>query len=232
MASFFESKGWRVTCIFGPRNHPLGGKPEFHKGIDLVKSHKAPVPAFCAGLVTHAGDGRPGTGLGSYGNVVTIKSADGRLHVYAHLDSVAVKVGQQVKEGDIVGRQGNSGASAGSHLHYEIRKKAAPAFGFEMNTTFIIDPAIYWKDDKYIRKELVKADVKPVAATPKVGVSKKPVATTAKKPVAKQQAYTVVAGDTLGKIARQHGVSLQQLLAKNPQIKNANAISVGQKINL
>jgi murein DD-endopeptidase MepM/ murein hydrolase activator NlpD len=230
MASFFESKGWRVTCIFGPRKHPLGGKPEFHKGIDLVKSHKAPVPAFCGGLVTHASEGRPGTGLGSYGNVVTVKSDDGRLHVYAHLDSVAVKVGQKIKEGDIVGRQGNSGASAGSHLHYEIRKKAAPAFGFEMNTTFIIDPAIYWKDDKYIRKELVKADIKPVTPTKNVGVSKKTVA--AKPAATKAKVYTVVAGDSLGKIARDHGISLQQLLAKNPQIKNASVISIGQKINL
>ena len=44
--------------------------------------------------------------------------------------------------------------------------------------------------------------------------------------------YTVRSGDTMGKIARQHGVTLQQLLDANPQVRNPNMIHVGQALNL
>src|SRR5690625_6830802 len=71
-----------------------------------------------------------GSGFGGDGIVVAIKDKSDCLHVYAHLDSVAVKVGQKVSKGQMVGRQGNTGQSTGSHLHYEVRKTSSPQYGW------------------------------------------------------------------------------------------------------
>ncbi|MFE1627558.1 peptidoglycan DD-metalloendopeptidase family protein [Brevibacillus reuszeri] len=124
-------KEYRVTSPFGWRSGPINGNPEFHTGIDLVKTHQAPINAFVAGEVIHAKEGVAGSGFGGYGIVVAIRDPDnGHLHCYAHLDSVAVKVGDKVKQGQVIGRQGNTGQSTGSHLHYEIRKSSSPQFGW------------------------------------------------------------------------------------------------------
>ena len=78
----------------------------------------------------HAMEGVAGSGFGGYGIVVAIRDPEtGHSHCYAHLDSVAVKVGDKVKPGEMIGRQGNTGQSTGSHLHYEIRKSSSPQFG-------------------------------------------------------------------------------------------------------
>ncbi len=118
--------GYRITSPFGYRIHPITKLRAFHTGIDLVKSHRAPIHAFVGGLVLHARMGATGSGFGGYGNVVAIQDSKGSLHVYAHLDSCAVRIGQNVKAGQVIGYQGNTGNSTGSHLHYEVRKKSEP----------------------------------------------------------------------------------------------------------
>lgn len=124
-------KEYRVTSPFGWRSGPINGNREFHTGIDLVKTHQAPINAFVAGEVMHAKEGVAGSGFGGYGIVVAIRDPEtGHLHCYAHLDSVAVKVGDKVKQGQLIGRQGNTGQSTGSHLHYEIRKSSSPQYGW------------------------------------------------------------------------------------------------------
>ena len=105
----------------GPRRHPKTGIPHFHTGVDLVKYHKAPIGAFVAGQVMHAGEGKSGTGFGDMCNVVAVRDDKGCLHCYVHLDSVSVRVGQRVERGQEIGKQGNTGKySTASHLHYEI----------------------------------------------------------------------------------------------------------------
>jgi|GEM_PF-1289496 len=122
---------YRVTSPFGWRTSPITGKREFHTGVDLVKSHQAPIYAFTPGEVVHAKEGAPGSGFGGYGIVVAIKCPKtGHLHCYCHLDSAVVKVGQYVERGQMIGRQGSTGQSTGSHLHYEIRKTSSPQFGW------------------------------------------------------------------------------------------------------
>lgn len=59
---------------------------------------------------------------GGYGRWVRIDHGDGRSTLYAHLDSTAVKVGQRVAQGEMLGRLGTSGNSTGPHLHYEQRE--------------------------------------------------------------------------------------------------------------
>lgn len=126
-------KGYRMTSPFGLRQDPFNvSKTQFHTGVDLVKSHNAPIFAFMDGVVIFAGMGQTGSGFGGYGNVVALRDKNNCLHVYAHLNSVAVRKGQSVRKGQEVGKQGNTGHSTGSHLHYEIRKnsQSSPPYGW------------------------------------------------------------------------------------------------------
>jgi septal ring factor EnvC (AmiA/AmiB activator) len=143
---------YRVSSPYGQRNDPFTGAPTFHAGIDLVKSHQAPIYAFLPGKVVHAQMGVAGSGFGNYGNVVAVQDQYGALHCYCHLASIALKVGATVDSGDIVGRQGTTGRSTGSHLHYEVRIKSTPSYGYGYHT----DPVRYLK--QYIDKETEEMD--------------------------------------------------------------------------
>ncbi len=127
-----EFRGFRITSPYGYRTHPIRGSRDFHAGVDLVKSHQAPIHAFTSGTVIYAGFGKSGTGLGGYGNVVLIRDRNNRTQLYAHLDSVAVNSGQPVSQNKVIGYQGATGYVTGSHLHFEIRKKVetAPPYGY------------------------------------------------------------------------------------------------------
>lgn len=147
--------GYRITSPYGGRIDPLGQRgTEFHRGIDLVKAHKSPINPFVDGVVIHAKLGLVGSGFGNYGNVAAIKSSDGALHCYCHLDSVNVRVGQVVTIKDVIGYQGNSGRSTGSHLHYEIRKLSSHSYGYGTD----VDPTEYLIE--YYKGNELKMDVK------------------------------------------------------------------------
>ncbi|KXH79746.1 murein hydrolase activator EnvC [Sporosarcina sp. HYO08] len=105
------------TSSFGWRTHPIYGIQRQHRGIDIANSVGTPVVAAAEGVVSHAGS------MGGYGNVVMIThSIDGQIFtsVYAHLSSISVSSGQQVAKGARIGGLGNTGASTGPHLHFEI----------------------------------------------------------------------------------------------------------------
>ncbi len=153
--------GYRITSPYGNRKNPFGSGTEFHQGIDLVKSHKAPIQAFVGGTVLYAGLGVAGTGLGGYGNVVFIKDSAGKGHLYAHLDSVAVKAGYIISKGQTIGYQGATGKVTGSHLHYEIRKTTVPSYGWTSNPkASTLEPATYLKSLDSVSKP---AAVKSIA---------------------------------------------------------------------
>lgn len=88
--------------------------------------YKRPVYAAEDGTVdqTQDWDGHTRTGMQSYGNMVRIKHApyEGKTLQtrYAHLSSYCVKVGQQVKEGELIGYSGVTGNVFGAHLHFEV----------------------------------------------------------------------------------------------------------------
>jgi murein DD-endopeptidase MepM/ murein hydrolase activator NlpD len=133
----------RLTSPFAERVHPITGKKHFHTGIDLVKQHKGEVYATVPGDVIFAACAQTGTGLGGFGDTVCVLDKNKYLHIYAHLDSVVARLDQKVEKGALLGYQGNTGQSAGSHLHYEIRSKSSPSFGWK----FHVDPLKYL--DKY-----------------------------------------------------------------------------------
>lgn len=87
---------------------------ELHRGVDLPAPEGTPVFATARGVVEETGrDDR----LGLF---VRIKHGKGYKTLYAHLSEVAVKEGDSVKTGQIVGFVGSSGLSTGPHLHYEV----------------------------------------------------------------------------------------------------------------
>lgn len=121
---------YRITSPYGRRDSPITGKTEFHTGIDLAKQHQAPIYTFTEGEILYADEGFSGSGFGGYGNVVAVKDTDGHLHCYCHLDTSVVKTGMRVEKGAMIGRQGATGQVTGSHLHYEVRKRTLPSYGW------------------------------------------------------------------------------------------------------
>lgn len=102
-------------------------KKGVHNGIDLVKykSQTCNILAHSDGIIVEVVKNcnkTYSTGH-SYGNYVKIKHGNGMYTLYAHLQygSVSVKVGQRVKQGQVIGYMGNTGHSNGAHLHFEVR---------------------------------------------------------------------------------------------------------------
>lgn len=104
----------RVSSPFGWRNVSVNGN-RYHGGLDIAANMGTPVVAARSGVVTRAG------WWGSYGNVVVLDHGDGTETRYAHLSAVTVRVGQGLRQGDVLGRVGSTGASTGPHLHFEVR---------------------------------------------------------------------------------------------------------------
>jgi len=98
-----------------------------HQGIDLAQGRSSPIYASQNGSVSDVQNGCPpfsasdGCG-GGYGNRVYLEHEGGYQTRYAHLSKVDVSVGDTVQQGQKIGEEGNSGASRGVHLHFEIRQ--------------------------------------------------------------------------------------------------------------
>ncbi len=106
-----------ISSLFGSRVHPVTGQVRFHQGTDLAAPEGTPVVASFSGRVEIAG------WLGGYGLIVVISHGDTHETRYAHLSEVLVKVGQEVKQGNVIGLVGSTGLATGPHLHFEIWQK-------------------------------------------------------------------------------------------------------------
>lgn len=129
-----------LTSPFGTRVSPFTRATDFHKGLDLSAPTGTPIYAAADGVVTFAGRYPISQSVAwwRFGNVVTIKHADRFITIYAHCDTVNVRSGQTVSQGDLIATVGNTGWSTNSHLHYEIRSD------LESPGTYVpIDPRIY-----------------------------------------------------------------------------------------
>ena len=102
---------------YGYRNDPFTKKRRFHWGMDFTAKKGVPVYATGNGVVKRADNRASG-----YGNHIRIDHGFGYVSLYAHLSKYNVRRGQKVKRGDLIGYVGNTGRSAGPHLHYEIFK--------------------------------------------------------------------------------------------------------------
>ncbi len=107
-----------------PVHAPISQQPSStHMALDLACVLGSPIVASQGGKVVAVGWDKSG-----YGKRVIINHADhadGYQTLYAHLSSYAVELGQQVEQGQLIGRSGSTGNSTGPHLHFEIRKNGA-----------------------------------------------------------------------------------------------------------
>lgn len=104
-----------VYSGFGKRYHPVLEINRLHTGIDFLVPKNTPVYATASGKVQAS---KKHNGLGKY---VKLTHPAGFETTYAHLSSIDVAPGEFVQKGDLIGKTGNTGLSAGPHLHYEIR---------------------------------------------------------------------------------------------------------------
>ena len=100
---------------FGMRMHPILRIRKMHTGVDMEARMGTPVHATGDGVVKFAGAKANG-----YGTHIDVDHGYGFVTKYAHLSKIAVKPGQKIKRGDLIGYSGNTGQSAGPHLHYEV----------------------------------------------------------------------------------------------------------------
>lgn len=124
-----KGKAWKITSPFGWRIHPIEKTKKHHNGDDIWGANpKIYCEAWHDGRVLYAGTSRLKNADGSIGGVgyyVDLRSKiDGKWYVarYGHMaeGSLKVKTGQKIEAGTILGIMGNTGASAGRHLHFEI----------------------------------------------------------------------------------------------------------------
>jgi murein DD-endopeptidase MepM/ murein hydrolase activator NlpD len=116
-----------ISMAYGQNIHPITGQWYIHKGMDISTWRSGdPILATANGqVVTVTYD----NGMGNY---VIIKHKYGYYTRYAHMETVRVKKGQFVSQGNIIGTIGSTGLSTGAHLHYEVH------IGSE-----VVDPAKY-----------------------------------------------------------------------------------------
>lgn len=110
-----------ITTLFGVPHWPY---QRVHSGIDISDGRPSgvtPVKPFKPGQVVDAV--RSYSGLGNY---VVVDHGGGIASVYAHLSSISVQKGQNVDKTTVLGYEGSTGASTGTHLHFEIRVNGQP----------------------------------------------------------------------------------------------------------
>ena len=107
-----------IVSGFGYRANPFHGHTEFHAGLDFRAPIGTPIRASGNGKVIEAGMNK-----GGYGIQVELDHGYGYITKYAHMSKLNVKVGQEVKRGEVIGYVGSTGYSTGPHLHYEVIKK-------------------------------------------------------------------------------------------------------------
>jgi murein DD-endopeptidase MepM/ murein hydrolase activator NlpD len=102
-------------------------------GYDLSVTKHYPAEAANSGVIAFTGD------LGIYGNTVIIDHGLGLFTLYSHLSSIDVKVGDQIKQHQALGKTGETGLAAGDHLHYGVYLHGLAILPVE------------WWDEKWIR---------------------------------------------------------------------------------
>lgn len=106
-----------VTSKLGLRVHPIEKKSRFHYGIDIAGEKGTSFVAALDGQVEEVGNDA------TNGNYIKLKHEEDISTFYAHCSEISVKKGQNVKQNQVIGKVGDTGAVSGAHLHFEIWKK-------------------------------------------------------------------------------------------------------------
>ncbi|WED23131.1 M23 family metallopeptidase [Vibrio sp. JC009] len=124
-----------ISSGYGMRTHPVTKKRSMHRGIDLAVNTGTPIYAPADGVVEVTRKSNQGSG-----NYLRLMHSFGITSSYSHLKAFKVKNGDFVQKGDLIGLSGNTGLSAGAHLHYEVR-----FIGRSMNPR----PFVNWSIDNF-----------------------------------------------------------------------------------
>ena len=189
----------RITSKYGPRRRRL------HKGIDLKVLKGDTIRAAFNGKVRIKAFERRG-----YGYYVVLRHPNGLETIYGHLSKILVEENQIVRAGETIGLGGNTGRSTGSHLHFETR-----FLGQAINPAEIIDfengvP----HQDTYVFHNI------------KINGRRSNIYTSSSD---RMVYHRVKSGDTLGKIARIYGTSVNELCRLNG-LKSTSVLRIGQSI--
>lgn len=106
---------YRISSSFGTRRDPIHGNYRHHDGVDFATKTGNPIYATGDGVIESVTFQFFG-----YGNYVIIDHGFGYKTRYAHMSTISVVEGMEVKRGDCIGAVGNTGKSTGPHLHYEV----------------------------------------------------------------------------------------------------------------
>lgn len=111
---FIRPVNGRQTSSFGWRIHPITRTRRFHDGVDWAAPAGTTIRAAAGGRVVMSGRN------GAYGLCVMIQHSNGLVTLYGHCSALLVSNGQQVSQGQAIGRVGSTGWSTGPHLHFSV----------------------------------------------------------------------------------------------------------------
>lgn len=111
--SIWPADGW-LSAAYGYRSDPFTGVRTFHSAVDISTHKGQPVYATAGGRIQAASPN------GAYGNLVVIEHGFRLKTLYGHLLDFAVKEGDTVTRGDVIGYVGATGRATGMHVHYEV----------------------------------------------------------------------------------------------------------------
>ena len=184
----------KITSKFGPRRRRM------HNGIDVKVYIGDTIRAAFSGKVRIVKNQGRRTGYGKY---IIIRHENGLETVYGHLSKQLVSEEQYVEAGEVIGLGGNTGRSTGSHLHFETRflgQAINPALLFDFEKQDIVaDSYLFLKKGKNRYRQTKSSGL----------IANGDI-----------QYYKVRKGDSLSKISRKTGVSVNQLCRLNGITKN------------
>lgn len=158
--SFMKGDDVMITLPYKKGFRKTQGYSEKHTGVDLVGEDKY-IYAIVGGTIDYVGWENPNNKEQGFGLYVRIKGTDGLYYYYGHLNWVheSLCIGKEVAQGDLLGLEGSTGKSTGSHLHLEIRKKIGKITDManSVNVEQVIDGVL--QDNEDVIDVLHKLDI-------------------------------------------------------------------------
>lgn len=225
----------KVYSAFGIRHRRR------HQGVDLPLKTGDPVGAAFAGRVRVSNYTR------GYGNLVVIRHENGLETYYGHLSKREVEPGDWVEAGQVIGLGGSTGRSTGPHLHFETRYEGYafdPEWLIDFETgvlrhrLFVLKKRYLDANSKYVPEsedeeyEINLGDERDHFVADSIEAVRQAEREKAAKEAAAAQYYKIRSGDTLGKIARRYGTTVNAICRLNPGLTARTTLRVGRSIRV